>query len=134
MSVIPETLTGQCLCGGVRFEVRPPTKWCAHCHCTMCQRAQGAAFVTWVGTDQDQVAIRGDTLAWYASSAGAERGFCSHCGSPLFFRSVHWPGELHITRASFSNGMDREPQGHVFYESHVSWCQLADSLPKNPRA
>lgn len=38
---------GRCLCGALQFSVRFPTKWVAHCHCTMCRRAHGAAFVTW---------------------------------------------------------------------------------------
>ena len=45
----PETpIRGGCLCGEVAFEVTPPAKFCIHCHCTMCRRANGAAFVTWV--------------------------------------------------------------------------------------
>ena len=38
--------SGKCLCGAVRFRMRFPSKWVAHCHCTMCRRAHGAAFVT----------------------------------------------------------------------------------------
>ena len=45
---------GACLCGQVRFAIVPPTKWCAHCHCTMCRRAHGAAFVTWIGVPEAQ--------------------------------------------------------------------------------
>ena len=37
---------GGCLCGDVRFTVDWPSKWIAHCHCSMCRRAHGAAYVT----------------------------------------------------------------------------------------
>ena len=95
--------SGSCQCGALRFDVALPSKWVAHCHCSMCRRAHGAAFVTWVGMDATRARIDDtrQTLRWYASSPGAERGFCSHCGTMLFFRSQRWPGELHIVRANF---------------------------------
>lgn len=46
MAMIPSAARGQCLCGVIKFTARFPSKWVAHCHCTRCQRAHGAAFVT----------------------------------------------------------------------------------------
>lgn len=124
-------VSGQCLCGAVHFEVRAPLKWCAHCHCTQCQRAHGAAFVTWMGAVADSVTINNDTaLTWYASSAEALRGFCRDCGSSLFFKSSRWPGELHIVRANLNEDIELQPQCHVFYDTHVNWITLADDLPR----
>ena len=48
---------GACLCGAVRFQVTLPTLFCVHCHCTMCQRNHGAAYVTWFGVPKDQTRI-----------------------------------------------------------------------------
>ena len=92
-------LTGKCLCGAVRFEVTPPTKWCAHCHCSLCRRAHGAAFVTWFGVDRSGFElVAGDAeLSWYQSTPEARRGFCSKCGSTIFFESERWGDEVHIT-------------------------------------
>lgn len=134
MSEPTPTLQGRCLCGTVRFRVEAPTLWCAHCHCTMCQRAHGAAFVTWVGAVAARATIEGATLRWHRSSPEAERGFCSTCGSTLFFRSSRWPGELHVVRANFDGAIDREPQAHVFWETHVPWFDVADALPKKSSA
>lgn len=124
-------IRGSCLCGAVSFEYTPPSLWAAHCHCRICQRAHGAAFVTWVGVPAERVTWTGaETLRWFASSPGAERGFCSQCGSPLVFRSERWPGELHFARAGFIGEIDREPAVHVFFESHVHWATLGDALPR----
>ncbi len=113
---------GQCLCGAVRFRFALPSKWVAHCHCTLCQRAHGAGFVTWVGARSEATEILDPdgALRWYSSSPRAERGFCSRCGSPMVFRSQDWPGEFHFARALVTSPLDREPMGHVFYDSHVS--------------
>lgn len=83
------TASGRCLCGDLRFTATLPSKWMAHCHCTLCQRAHGAGVVTWVGFGHDRVALDDPQgrLRWYESTPGAERGFCTRCGSTLFFRS-----------------------------------------------
>ena len=123
--------SGACLCGGTRFEFDLPTKWVAHCHCTMCRRAHGAAFVTWVGVANDRFRwSESEALRWYDSSPGAQRGFCSRCGSPIAFRSERWPGEIHLARALIDGELDREPQLHVFTDSQVPWLTLGDALPR----
>lgn len=124
---------GRCLCGAVRFKATLPPEWVAHCHCTRCQRAHGAALVTWAGFASDRVELTDPQqhLRWYvAPETGAQRGFCDCCGSPMFFRSERWPGELHIARALFEEPLGREPQAHVFYETHVPWLRVDDDLPR----
>ena len=118
--------TGQCYCGAVVFTVQGPTKWCGHCHCSICQRIHGSAVVTWVGCEQDSVSIEAQdaSLRWYSSTEGAERGSCIKCGSQLFFKSVRWPGELHIVRSNFPGEIDRQPAGHTHEESRVAWFTL----------
>jgi hypothetical protein len=125
---------GACLCGAIGFVARLPSRWVAHCHCTRCRRAHGAAFVTFVGFDADGVELRdpGSRLTWYRAETGAERGFCAACGSTLFFRSPRWPGELHVALANVQEPIDRAPQAHVYWDSHVDWLRIDDELPKKP--
>ena len=121
---------GGCLCGAVRFKVTPPTKWCAHCHCSLCRRAHGAAFVTWFGVDKAlfELVSGADVIGWYQSTSEARRGFCSRCGSTMLFESERWADETHIVLACMDGPIDRMPQGHVFYDSHVDWITLGDDL------
>lgn len=123
---------GECLCGTVKFEVTLPTKWCAHCHCTLCRRSHGAAFVTWFGVETDQFKfIQGEEkLTWYHSSQESKRGFCTNCGSHILFRSTKWPGETHITLSNMIDPIDRQPQVHVFFDTHVGWLEFNDDLPR----
>ena len=128
----PTSATGACLCGAVSFTAALPSRWVAHCHCTRCQRAHGAAFVTWVSVDEAKAAITDPEhrLQWYRSPGRGDRGFCATCGSPLFFRSGQWSGELHIARAAFRDPVDRAPQMHGYYDTHVDWVQVGDDLPR----
>jgi hypothetical protein len=121
---------GSCLCGEIEFVVSLPSKWCAHCHCSMCRKAHGAGYVTWIGFEQQQVVFTNgeDQVGWYQSSSGAERGFCRKCGSTMFFRSQQWAGELHIAVACLNGKLDRQPQANVFFDKHVDWMPIDDSL------
>ena len=121
---------GSCLCGAIEFQADLPSKWCAHCHCSMCRKAHGAGYVTWVGFETDQVSfLQGESeLMWYESSPGAQRGFCGLCGSTLFFRSERWAGELHIALGCINDPIDRQPQANVFFDKHVNWMPIDTSL------
>jgi molybdopterin-guanine dinucleotide biosynthesis protein A len=123
---------GQCHCGKVRFIARFPSRFCVHCHCANCRQAHSAGFVTWVGFRADQVAVLSgrDELVGYESSPGTRRTFCRTCGTRLFFESGRWPGEVHVPLAAFTTAIDREPEGHAFYEEHVAWIPW----PRDPAA
>jgi molybdenum cofactor guanylyltransferase len=118
---------GQCHCGKVRFVVHFPSRFCVHCHCASCRQSHSAGFVTWVGFNADQFAVLAgfDELVGYESSPGTRRTFCRTCGTKLFFESSRWPGEVHIPLAVFTSPIDREPEGHAFYEEHVAWIPWA---------
>jgi len=128
---MPKTLEGACLCGAVTFAIDLPTKWCAHCHCSMCRRAHGAAFVTWIGVDAGQFRwIDAGALRSFASSPQASRSFCGTCGSTLTFESSRWEGEVHIARANIPGAIDRAPSKHAFYKDRADWVRIpADEVP-----
>ncbi|WP_071795409.1 GFA family protein [Natronohydrobacter thiooxidans] len=76
---------GGCLCGAVRFSAKVSTREVHGCHCEMCRRWTGSAFlavtvpvreITWTGSE----AIRR-----YQSSDWAERANCKECGAPLYY-------------------------------------------------
>lgn len=126
-----QTYSGACLCGESRFSFQGPSLWCAHCHCSLCQRAHGAPLVTWVGVTENQLQLPGgDSLRWYQSSGDSRRGFCQHCGSTLFFQSRRWPGEVHIARSNIEGEIDREPTLHAYWDAHAPWFEFSDELPR----
>ena len=126
------SVSGSCLCGKLRFTANLPTLWLAHCHCMLCQKNAGAAFVTWAGFNEQDVQIddSNKTLKWYSATENAYRGFCNECGSTIFFKSARYPNELHITVVNILEPLDCLPQMHVNWSSHQAWLHLADDLPK----
>jgi hypothetical protein len=128
----PASVRGSCLCGSVSFEVALPTLFCAHCHCTLCQRAHGAGYVTWLGVPRDQCHLESgaELLTRYASSDHGTRSFCARCGSALFFESTEYSDQLHIVLANLHGPIDREPEMHVHFGSSAPWTRVEDGLPR----
>ena len=127
---VANRVTGGCFCGAVRFAIDLPSKWCAHCHCSMCRRIHGAGYVTWVGVASEQFHLLGDssTLQWFESSPGARRAFCTICGSSMLFESARWSGETHVAMACLDQAIDRKPQANAFHSAHVDWMPLDETL------
>jgi hypothetical protein len=126
---------GRCLCGAIVFGIEFPTNWVVHCHCPTCRWAQAAAFTTWVSVDVSLATIHASrrSLRWYTTNPAdqTQRGFCSRCGTSLFFRSEIYPNEIHIALAAFADPIDRKPQLHAYYNLHVDWFEPNDDLPKD---
>jgi len=78
--------SGSCLCGGVTYKLTEPLRSSVACHCTQCRKTSGHYWsATNVPNDRFKI-TKDDTLAWYQSSPTARRGFCTTCGSSLFWQ------------------------------------------------
>ena len=126
------TVAGGCLCGAVRFEIAMPTLFCGHCHCSMCRRAHGAGYVTWIGVPYERFTLLAgeDRLVRYRSSDHGTRSFCRTCGSTLFCESTNHPGWLDIVLANVEGKIDAAPQGHFYFDDRTEWVHVADGLPR----
>lgn len=126
-------MPGGCLCGRVRFEIEPPSRFLAHCHCDNCRRAHGAVFVTWLGVPAEQMRwTSGEpALVRYRTDTGATRSFCGTCGTTLTYESPRWPGEVHVAAGCLDGAPDRAPQAHVYTGHKAEWYDIPDDgLPR----
>lgn len=77
-------LEGECLCGAVRVRMTPADRHVEACHCSMCRRWGGGAYLSLKLVTNPE--IEGEEhVVRYPSSAWAERAFCSRCGTHLFY-------------------------------------------------
>ena len=82
------TVNGSCLCGAVSLTMIPDRNVVA-CHCQQCRKQTGH-FVAATHVVNNNLSVSGEqNLTWYRSSDSAERGFCSTCGSLMFWRTIN---------------------------------------------
>ena len=79
-----ERIEGKCLCGGVTVRAAPKRRHVEACHCAMCRKWGGGAYLG-VQCGRDVEFEGEEHIVRYRSSEWAERGFCGRCGSNLFF-------------------------------------------------
>lgn len=84
MSAVIEA-KGSCLCGAVKLEAKSMSTDVGACHCNMCRKWGGGPLLTVDCNDSVQIS-GSENVATFASSEWAERGFCSKCGTHLFYR------------------------------------------------
>ena len=136
MTGVSKTVGGSCFCGEVRFEIDMPTTFCGHCHCSMCRRPHGAAYVTWVGVPYEQFRIvkGGEALNTFESSTHGRRQFCRVCGTQLFCFHTKEGGDhpdlMDVPLATLQAEIDRAPQAHFYFDSKALWSEVDDELPK----
>lgn len=116
------TLHGNCLCGEVTVTAVSEEAAFGACHCDTCRKWGGGpllvvecnAEVRWTGEE---------SIAVYASSDWAERGFCKTCGTHLFYRLK--AGDFHVLPLGLFSGVegftlaqevfiDAKPHGYAF--------------------
>ena len=129
-------ITGGCLCGGVRYEVRGSFLRAGHCHCSRCRRHSGAAVCTQGRVKrQDFRLLSGeDLIRSFTPEGGAVKAFCSVCGSSLFGGT--WPEgrDVSIRLGSVDGDPGIRPQDHTYVASKAPWDEIFDDLPQYPGA
>jgi hypothetical protein len=123
------TVHGCCLCGAVAFEADPPFAFMAHCHCSMCRKAHGAAFSTALAVAPSGFRWRSGTegIRRYASSAAGVRPFCGRCGSAVPASA----GEhVFVPPGLLDDDPGMRPQAHIFVASKAPWHEIADAIPR----
>ncbi len=126
------SVPGTCFCGAIRFSIDAPTLFCGHCHCSMCRRSHGAAFVTWFAVPRGQFALESGEadLVRFESSDHGTRSFCRRCGSTLFCESTRHPDQIDVVLANMQGPIDRPPQFHVWFDHRADWIRVDDGLPR----
>ena len=127
-------MTGQCLCGGVRFEITGRIGPVVYCHCSRCQKASGSAFAANADVRRTywRFACGEELLREYESSPGQFRAFCSHCGSPIYRRRADDPDVVRVRLGVLDGDPERRSLAHFWVSSKAPWFEISDGLPQFP--
>lgn len=119
---------GTCLCGSVKLDVKYDSSEIAACHCSMCSTWNGGPMLA-IDCADNVTIDNEESVTRYASSEWAERGFCSKCGTHLFYyllpaNQYHVPVGLldHKDQLTFSHQIfiDEKPSYYEFKNKTVN--------------
>ena len=123
-------IRGSCLCRQIKYELTGGIELINNCHCTMCRKAHGAAFGSFLhaaSTGFRWVAGE-DLITRYESSPGNVRAFCRVCGSNM--PVLENGGEVNIPAGTLDDDPGVRPVVHIFVGSKAPWFEIADALPQ----
>ena len=128
-SPAPPLLQASCLCGGVRFAVPRPEGGITACHCTQCRKLSGHHAASFDAEEAEVQFAERATLAEVATPSGAQRGFCTGCGSSLYFRDVD--GAFSVEAGVVDGPTGSTLTGHVFVADRGDYYAPDDGLPQH---
>ncbi len=126
-------LTGSCMCGSVAIEIEGELEHDPEaCHCVECRKHSGS-FLTGVNVRKTALAIRGEKkVGWYRSSEKVERGFCTVCGSTLFWKpdieGYEW---ISVAGGLFDQPLGRKLSKHTFVGEKGDYYDIADGVTQS---
>ena len=126
-------ITGTCLCGAVRLQIDEPLEKAAEaCHCSQCRKQTGNFFVG-VNVRRSALRVWGEQrLSWFRSSEDVQRGFCSICGSVMFWRPTlagyEWTS---VALGCLDGAPDLAVSKHTFVADKGSYYDILDGAPQH---
>tara|TARA_Y100001970_G_scaffold288855_1_gene417441 strand:- start:109475 stop:109849 length:375 start_codon:yes stop_codon:yes gene_type:complete len=122
-----QRIEGGCFCGSVRYSLEKNNYRSSNCHCSMCRRISGAAFVSWMAIPiRCFEYIQGEPKKLISSSHGT-RYFCQDCGTPVVCLLEEYPEYTYITICSLDRPQDFEPKGDMYTEDRLPWLKKTKS-------
>lgn len=122
---------GSCLCGKVKYGFRGKVRLFNHCHCSMCRKAHGAAFGSFIHTYADgfEWLCGAEDIKVYRAENQDDRNFCAICGANL---PVIEPADNNviIPAGTLDTAVKIKPMAHIFVGSKAPWYDIRDYLPK----
>ena len=121
---------GSCLCGKVRIEVSGDLPQPNACHCVECRKQTGHFGVSLDVPRMALTVFGEENIKWYQSSEKVRRGFCSNCGSYLFWDPIHhdWTA---IAMGLFDGPTNTTMSMHIFVAEKGAYYSIDDGLPQN---
>jgi hypothetical protein len=118
-----------CLCGGIKIKVKGKLRHVINCHCSQCMKTHGNYAAYTACLEKDLTFIKKRTLKWYNSSKIAKRGFCSSCGSSMFYKLFNG-NNISIAAGMFNNPTKLKTHSNIFTKKKLDFYKLDLRIPR----
>ena len=128
-------LTGGCMCGAVRYELRSEPFDAGWCHCRTCQLTSGAPAMVFASVPEGdlQWTKGSEHVRSVPSSSFGHRCFCEQCGTPFLMKVDHQPETVDFSVATLDHPQAVSPGFHIFWSSRIPWFEPSDELPRHEK-
>ncbi len=131
----PGVLTGGCLCGDLRYQVKGPAIFVSQCCCRDCQKATGTGHTTIFGVNRSQLDLKGTprTYACKGDTGGdVVRHFCGRCGGRICTTGASIDEMVILQAGSLDDPDAVTPESVIYAKDAPRWDFFDPALPKFP--
>lgn len=129
------SLTGQCLCGAVKYTCSAEPVVSGNCHCRDCQKSSGSAYAPTLFVPAQSISVQGE-IKYYDSVGGSggkvSRGFCPNCGSQMFGKTERMPGLFAVRAGSLDDTSRYCPHVDIFVSHAAPWDFIPPTATQFP--
>ncbi len=123
------SISGECFCGDIKYEIEGELGLVTSCHCSRCRKAFNAQASASAKVD-DPGAFRWlsgeDLLSSYVGEHGFGISFCGKCGSTL---CTTYKGDVFQITLGCTNGNPGvEIDRHIFVDSKAPWEVMPEGV------
>ena len=123
------SVKGSCECQGVMFELTGELRDVVFCHCSQCRKTSGHYWAATQVSKGNLNLIKATSLSWYDSSDKARRGFCSVCGSSMFYERKGID-KISVSAGSLELPTSLDRMRHIYVASKGDYYDISDDLPQ----
>ena len=123
------SVKGSCECQGVVFELIGELRDVVFCHCSQCRKTSGHYWAATQVSKGNLNLIKATSLSWYDSSDKARRGFCSVCGSSMFYERKGID-KISVSAGSLEIPTSLDRMRHIYVSSKGDYYDISDDLPQ----
>ena len=117
-------VNGSCQCGAVKFQIEGSIPDVVICHCTQCRKFSGHAWASVLVSTYQLSIAPSESLKWFRSSDFAQRGFCSSCGSSLFYKTNSGESTA-VSAGTLETPTNLRVDRHIFTKDKSDYYRIA---------
>lgn len=127
---------GSCQCQSIRYKITDVPLFTHLCHCTLCQKRTGSAFVLNVMVLEDEFSVTEGVPEGYTtttdSGAMLSTFACSTCRDNLYHTHPGFQRIIMLAGGTVDDPSWLKPQANIFTKSKQPWVELSGEIPAYP--
>lgn len=130
-------VSGQCLCGAVRYSGEAEPQFQVKCYCTDCRKTSASGHAAMMGFAKGTIRFSGEVKEYHSkadSGADVTRAFCPKCGAGVYAGNSSMAQMIFLRASTLDEPSLFAPQLTVYASRAPAWDPVSKGFPSFPEA
>jgi hypothetical protein len=130
--MIEMRISGECLCGAVRYSGEADPVFQVKCYCNDCRKTSAAGYAAMIGVPAGTMSVTGDVKEFHSkadSGSIVTRAFCPGCGTGVYNRNAAMPHLIALRASTLDDPSLFAAQMIVYASRAPAWDPVSEDVP-----